>query len=140
MQAKLVHDLNATSAVEVGGLDYDVIVSTYEKINIDFFYTVDVDKALVILSHCVYDMSSEELILRHSAYQLLLLFVQFTKLVLEEDHTSLEMPCKMTTTDYGNWTKGSVKRMISKFFFKHLGNAMKEEASVRKVCGLVCAF
>ena len=58
MQAKHVHDLNATSATEVGSLDYDVIINAYDKINVDFFYTVDEDQALVILSHCVYDMSS----------------------------------------------------------------------------------
>ncbi|KAL5542673.1 hypothetical protein UlMin_010383 [Ulmus minor] len=121
--AKHVHDLNATSATEVGSLDYDVIINAYDKINVDFFYTVDEDQALVILSHCVYDMSSEELILRHSAYRLLLLFVEFSALILSGDNIN---------PDDGNWTKGSLMRIVRNFFLKHMSNAMKGEASFRK--------
>lgn len=132
MQAKFLRDLNATSATEVGALDYDTIVNTYEKINSNFFYTVHVDQALLILSHCVYDMSSGELILRHSAYRLLLSFVEFAALVLSEVENNLETAHSRTTGD-GYWTGGSIKRIISKFLLKHLGNAMKGEASVKKV-------
>ncbi|CAL9007485.1 unnamed protein product, partial [Prunus brigantina] len=58
--AKLVQDLNATSNTKLGSLDYDNVVSAYEKINVYIFYTIREDHALVILSHCVYDMLSEE--------------------------------------------------------------------------------
>ncbi|PON57236.1 Coatomer beta subunit [Trema orientale] len=129
--AKLVRDLNATSAMEVGALDYDTIINSYERINANFFYTVQEDQTLLILSHCVYDMSSEELILRHSAYRLLLSFVEFAALVLSVVENNLEMPHSRTTGD-GYWTGGSIKRIISKFLLKHLGNAMKGEASVKK--------
>ena len=69
MQAKLISELNATSVMEMGGLDYDTIVHAYEKMSMEFFYTIPENQALVILSHCVYDMSSNELTLRHSAYR-----------------------------------------------------------------------
>lgn len=131
MQAKLLHDLNATSATEVGGLDYDTIINAYEKINVDFFYTVPEEQSLLVLSHCVFDMSSEELILRHTAYKSLLLFVEFTSLILGEVEDDLERPCKRTNDGY--WTRGSIKRVMSKFLLKHLGNAMMGEASVKKV-------
>lgn len=127
--AKLLHDLNATSATEVGGLDYDTIINAYEKINVDFFYTVPEEQSLLVLSHCVFDMSSEELILRHTAYKSLLLFVEFTSLILGEVEDDLERPCKRTNDGY--WTRGSIKRVMSKFLLKHLGNAMMGEASVK---------
>ncbi|PQP94090.1 hypothetical protein Pyn_25909 [Prunus yedoensis var. nudiflora] len=94
MQAKLVQDLNATSNTELGSLDYDNVVNAYEKISVDIFYTIRVDHALVILSHCVYDyMSSEELILRHSAYKSLRSFVEFAALILGQVvNNHCEMP------------------------------------------------
>ncbi|CAL9021172.1 unnamed protein product, partial [Prunus brigantina] len=58
--SKLVQDLNATCNIELGSLDYDNVVNAYEKISVNIFYTIREDHALVILSHCVYDMSSEE--------------------------------------------------------------------------------
>lgn len=92
MQANLLHELNAPSTSEMGGLDYDAILGAYEKINIDFFYDVQVEHALVILSHFVHDMSSEELILRQSAYRLLLLFVEFCGRILDRS-TKLVSAC-----------------------------------------------
>ncbi|KAL6970972.1 hypothetical protein U1Q18_030651 [Sarracenia purpurea var. burkii] len=86
--AKLVRELNSTSAMEMGGLDYDTIISAYEKINRDFFYTVGEKHALVILSHAVHDMSSEDLILRQSGYRSLLSFVEFSGEILDRELVS----------------------------------------------------
>ena len=66
----LISELNMTSVMETGGLDYDTIVHAYEKISMEFFYTIPENQALVILSRWIYDMSSNELILRHNAYRL----------------------------------------------------------------------
>ena len=134
--ATLMRDLNATSAIEVGGLDYDTIVNAYEKINADFFYTVHHDQTLVILSHCVFDMSSQELILRHSAYRLLLVFVEFAASLLIDVKDDCKMLHSRTASD-GGWTGESVKRIISKFLLRHLGSAMKGEDSVKRVRTLV---
>lgn len=127
MQAKLLHELNATSAVEMGGLDYDTILNAYEKIDVGFFYTVQEDHALVVLSHCVYDMSSDELILRHSAYKSLVSFVEFSVAILcGEDQN------QMTDSD-GCWTRACIHRIINKFLLRYMGNAMKKRSPVRKV-------
>ncbi|KAM6544664.1 hypothetical protein CsatB_025400 [Cannabis sativa] len=131
--AKLVCDLNATSTVEIGALDYDIIINSYEKISANsanFFYTVPEDQALLILSHCVYDMSSTELILRHSSYGLLLSFLEFAGEVLSHVENDLDMPPPKKIGDH--WTVGSIKRIINKFLLKHLGHAMKGDASLKK--------
>ncbi|KAM6565406.1 hypothetical protein CsatA_024534 [Cannabis sativa] len=131
--AKLVCDLNATSTVEIGALDYDIIINSYEKISANsanFFYTVPEDQALLILSHCVYDMSSTELILRHSSYGLLLSFLEFAGEVLSHVENDLDTPPPKKIGDH--WTVGSIKRIINKFLLKHLGHAMKGDASLKK--------
>ncbi|KAI3808247.1 hypothetical protein L1987_24196 [Smallanthus sonchifolius] len=80
--AKLLRELNATSPMEIDVLDYDVVIGAYEKINIDFFCGVREEQTLIILSHCVHDMSSLDLILRNSAYGLLLLFLEFCQKII----------------------------------------------------------
>lgn len=124
MQANLLHELNAPSTSEMGGLDYDAILGAYEKINIDFFYDVQVEHALVILSHFVHDMSSEELILRQSAYRLLLLFVEFCGRILDQEAKLEEEVC---------WSGACIQHIINKFLLKHMGDAMNKEATVQKV-------
>lgn len=124
MQAKLLRELNATSAMEMGGLDYDVVLNAYEKINIEFFYTVREEHASVILSHFVHDMSSDELILRQSAYRIMLLFVEFCGKILDE-----EVKC-----NEGHWSGACIRRMINGFLLKHMGDAMNKEAAAQKVC------
>ncbi|WCJ33154.1 ARM repeat superfamily protein [Euphorbia peplus] len=119
--AKLLRELNATSALEMGGLDYDAIINAYEQINVDFFLSLIEDHAILILSHCVYDMSSDDLIMRQSAYRSLLSFVEFSTLILGGE---------VSETD--NWTKSCVRRIMNKFLLKHMGNAVKEGSSIRK--------
>ncbi|KAM7486094.1 hypothetical protein LguiA_002103 [Lonicera macranthoides] len=121
--AKLLRELNETSALEMGGLDYDTVLGAYEKINIDFFYTVREEHASVILSHFVHDMSSEELILRQSAYRILLLFVDFCGKILNEE----------VKLNEGCWSGASVERMINNFLLKHMGDGMNKEAAAQKV-------
>ncbi|CAH9107367.1 unnamed protein product [Cuscuta epithymum] len=119
--AKLLHELNATSASEMGELDYDTIVAAYEKLNVDFFYTAEEEHALMILSNSVCDMSSEDLILRQSAFRVLASFIVFSGQTLE-----LEM--KPDQICSGPW----VVHIINTFLMKHMGHAMNKEGSVRK--------
>lgn len=120
--------------MEIGGLDFDTIVNTYEKINVDFFCTTPEEHALIVLSQCVHDMSSEELILRHSAYRSLLSFVEFSPSILGQGgighHESVD---NMTLSDNSCWTKVSIMRITNKFILKHMGRAMNRETSVKKV-------
>nr|GEV01026.1 hypothetical protein [Tanacetum cinerariifolium] len=80
--AKLLREFNATSATEMDALDYDIISGAYNKISIEFFCSVREEHALIILSHCVHDMSSHDLILRDSALGVLRTFIEFCKKVI----------------------------------------------------------
>ncbi|XP_047333762.1 small subunit processome component 20 homolog [Impatiens glandulifera] len=119
--AKLIHELNATSTTEVGSLDYDVIIGAYENIRSGFFQTVREEHALIFLSHAVHDMSSEELILRQSAYSLLLSFVEFSAEIIGVKKLD------------GCWTEACIHKIVNKFLLKHMGDAMTKESSVQKI-------
>ncbi|KAK1435340.1 hypothetical protein QVD17_01101 [Tagetes erecta] len=121
--ANLLRELNATSSMEIDVLDYDVIIGAYEKINIDFFCSVREEQTLVILSHCVHDMSSQDLILRNSAYRLLLLYIEFCQKII-----SGELESKS-----GCWSESGIQNTINNFFLKYMGDAMNRETSVIKV-------
>ncbi|XP_022722560.1 small subunit processome component 20 homolog isoform X3 [Durio zibethinus] len=131
--ARHVRQLNATSAFELDELDYDTIGKAYEEIGIGFFHAMPVEHALLILSQCVYDMSSEELILRHHAYRLLLTFLDFTAKILAQEVTDHhETAEEMMKDDEGCWTRACVQHIINKFLLKHLGVAISRRISVRK--------
>lgn len=121
--AKLLREFNAVSAMEIDALDYDVIIGAYEKIKIEFFCNVGQDQALAILSHCVHDMSSQDLILRNSAYRLLLLFLDFCNKILNAE---LE-------PNTGRWSESSIQNTVNYFLLKYMGEAMDKETSVKKV-------
>ncbi|KAK3414702.1 hypothetical protein EUGRSUZ_H00031 [Eucalyptus grandis] len=130
---KLINELNATSSMEIEGLDYDRITNAYEKISFDLFYSVEVDHALIILSQFVYDMSSDELILRHSAYRSLHAFIEFSTKIIDCETKGVEKtPEGMVVHDSSCWTKSSVERIVDKFLLKHLGGVMRKKASIRK--------
>lgn len=133
MQAKLLHDLNAISISEIDEFDYDTRINAYESINPEFFFTVGEDHALVILSHTVHDLSSEELILRQSAFRLLLSFVQFAALVLGCEPKKCQEPKVALETNDACLTKASVQHIINKFILKHMGEAMSKEISIQRV-------
>ena len=118
MQANILRGLNATSAMEMGGLDHDTVLSTYEKVNVKFFYTIGEKHALPILAHAVHDMSSEEMILRQSAFRLLLSFVEFSGEILN----AYPEPDRM-------WSRA----IVNSFLLKHMGNAMNKEGTGKKV-------
>ncbi|KAI3984708.1 hypothetical protein MKX01_039325 [Papaver californicum] len=129
--AKFVHDLNAMSISEMDELDYDTRINAYESVNSGFFYRLRKDHALVILSHTVHDLSSEELIIRQSASRLLLSFIQFSSKVLGSDPMDCEeMIEPMAASE--TWTKACVERIIKNFILKHMGEAMSREISIQR--------
>ncbi|KAK7331456.1 hypothetical protein VNO77_25681 [Canavalia gladiata] len=127
--AKLLRQLNATSTL--GWLDHDVILNAYRIINIDFFRNIQVEHALLILSHCVHDMSSEETTFMCSAHSSLLSFVDFSALILcQEENGEEELSVMKYTNDC--WTKSCIQRIAKKFLLKHMSNAMDGSLSVKK--------
>ncbi|GAB2295684.1 hypothetical protein Dimus_029838 [Dionaea muscipula] len=127
--ALLLCQLNATSSVEMGELDYDTVVSAYDKIDVHYFANVRVDHALVILSHCIHDMSSEDLLLRHCAYRSLQSFVEFCASVCSQDQPVSD---HIMQVDDSDWTKACIQRLVNKFLLKHMGNIITKGTSDRK--------
>ncbi|KAK8473806.1 hypothetical protein PHAVU_001G253000 [Phaseolus vulgaris] len=127
--AKLLRQLNTTSTL--GWLDHDAILDAYRIINIDFFRNVQVEHALLILSHCVHDMSSEETTFMCSAHSSLLSFVDFSALILHEEGNSEEHMSGMKNID-SCWTKSCILRVAKKFLLKHMADAMDGSLSVIK--------
>ncbi|RZC52306.1 hypothetical protein C5167_020735 [Papaver somniferum] len=129
--AKFVHDLNAMSMSEMDELDYDTRINAYESVNSGFFYRLRKDHTLVILSHAVHDLSSEELIIRQSAYRLLLSFIQFSSEVLGSDPMDCEEMIEPVVASE-TWTKEYVESIIKNFILKHMGEAMSREISIQR--------
>ena len=123
MQAKILCKLCKAAAEVMNGLDHDgTVLSPYEEVNVEFFYTIEEKHALSILALAVNDMSSEETVLRQSAYQLLLSFVEFSGKILNGSLESNQM-----------WSRASIRKMINNFLLKHMGNAMNKEGTRKKV-------
>ncbi|XP_073124564.1 uncharacterized protein [Henckelia pumila] len=120
--ARILRELNASSEMEIGGLDYDKVICAYDKITVEFFYTIQEEHALVILAHSIQDMSSEELILRQSAFRLLLNFIEFCGKILNGSLNSDEV-----------WSVAGIQHLANKFILKHMGNAMGKEGPAQKV-------
>lgn len=137
LQAKRVRKLNSTSETELDDLDYDTILKAYAETDAEFFCRIQEKQALVILSHCVYDMSSGESTLRHGAYRSLVSFVEFSAIIIGEQDKSNEASLVNMATATG-WMKESIHRITSKFLLKHMGNSMKEEAFIKRVPLLTC--
>ncbi|CAL0335754.1 unnamed protein product [Lupinus luteus] len=127
--AKLLRQLNATTSL--GWVDHDTILNAYSSINTDFFRTVQVEHALLLLSHCVRDMSSEETTFMRSAYSSLLSFVEFSSVILRQDGNSEQELSIIKNTD-DCWTKSCIQRIAKKFLLKHLADAMDGSLSIIK--------
>ncbi|XP_021894298.1 U3 small nucleolar RNA-associated protein 20 [Carica papaya] len=130
--AKLIRELNSTSKMEVDGLDDDAIINTYERIDVQFFITIGEEHTSVILSQCVFDMSSEELVLRQSAYSIVLSFIEFCVLMLGQENGRQYESGEMGTFDGNRWTRACILRLINKCLLKHIGDAMSQGNSVKK--------
>ncbi|XP_047962279.1 small subunit processome component 20 homolog [Salvia hispanica] len=121
--AKILCKLCKAAAEVMNGLDHDgTVLSPYEEVNVEFFYTIEEKHALSILALAVNDMSSEETVLRQSAYQLLLSFVEFSGKILNGSLESNQM-----------WSRASIRKMINNFLLKHMGNAMNKEGTRKKI-------
>lgn len=117
----------------MGDLDFDIILDAYDRITTDFFFGVTDDQALVILSHCIYDINSDELILRQSAYKSLMSFVEFSALIIEEEKNDQEAPGQAMAVDHSYWTVNHIQLIVNKFLLKHMEDAMSKGTTMQKV-------
>ncbi|KAI0527474.1 hypothetical protein KFK09_003075 [Dendrobium nobile] len=139
--ARLLRDLTAVSSMDIGEFDYDTRISAYEKINPELFSFLGVNHALLILSHCIYYMSSDELILRQCASKSLQAFVQFASSYLKTDAKNSythDAVCNQSsgpaveTSIETNWTKACILWIINDVLLKNMKEALTKEISIQK--------
>uniref|UniRef100_A0A0D9V2B9 Uncharacterized protein n=1 Tax=Leersia perrieri TaxID=77586 RepID=A0A0D9V2B9_9ORYZ len=127
--AMLMRDLNAVSTSELGEIDYDTRIKAYDMIQPESFLGMRKEHVGAILSHCVYDMSSEELIFRQSASRALQSFLDFSASVMNNE----SKPSIETENDSsGITTKGSIQQILEKTYLHNMGAAMSKDISIQK--------
>lgn len=143
--AKLVRELNAVSSSDIDELDYDTRSGAYNVIRPQLFSQLRVDHAVVVLSHCVYDMSSEELIFRQSASRSLQSFIEFASSILSRDvkdsqemlsHDRAGLVTKNlvpdTVDNSTTWSNSCIQQIIKRTFLQNMGKAMGKDISIQK--------
>ncbi|XP_073005480.1 uncharacterized protein [Typha latifolia] len=134
--ARLLRELNAVSAQELGEVDYDTRIKAYDAINRDLFSQMKEEHAVAILSHCVYDMSSGELIFRQSASRALQTFLEFVSsvpdMLLHDGSSKISTDLKSAEDNIGTWTKTCIHRIVEKTYLQNMGEAMKKDISIQK--------
>ncbi|KAJ7564585.1 hypothetical protein O6H91_02G024400 [Diphasiastrum complanatum] len=82
--ADILADMNAMSRTTVGEYDYDARLNAYARVTASFLAQLRRTECLLLLSHFVHDMASEDMSLRHSASNCLQLFVRFAATLSED--------------------------------------------------------
>lgn len=94
-----------------------------------------------ILSHCVYDMSSEELILRQSASRALQSFLDFSASVMNNDVSKYSIDDKSRETNTKSiCTMDCIQKILEKTYLHNMGVAMTKDMSIQKVCMYLLIF
>ncbi|XP_010938573.1 uncharacterized protein [Elaeis guineensis] len=143
--ATLLHELNAVSSSEIGELDYDKRIGAYDTIRPELFTQLREEHALAVLSHCIYDMSSDELIFRQSASRALLSFIHFAGSIVNGEtsdcrelhvHDGAQEDATDQTVEKNNtsstWTKACVQQIVKKTLLQNMGEAMSKDISIQK--------
>ena len=91
-----------------------------------------------ILSHCVYDMSSEELIFRQSASRALQSFLDFSASVMNNDESKYSVETADDKSGENNsrniCTMSCIEKILEKTYLHNMGVAMTKDVSIQKVC------
>jgi U3 small nucleolar RNA-associated protein 20 len=136
MQASLMRDLNAVSTSELGELDYDTRLKAYDKVQPQLFLGMREGHLSAILSRCVYDMSSEELIFRQIASRALQSFLDFSSSVMNNEskhsgETADFEPGENNTKNIS--TKGYIQQILEKTYLHNMGVAMTKDINSKGV-------
>ncbi|VVA98294.1 unnamed protein product [Arabis nemorensis] len=122
--AKCVREMNAISPMEVDDLDYETIVNAYGKIDADFFNKTLPQHMMIILSQCIYNISSEELSLKDSARNLLGSFIEFLASILCQEGSGQSDIGKEVAKADASWTRDGILWIVNKFLLQHIGDAI----------------
>uniref|UniRef100_K3XDN4 Uncharacterized protein n=1 Tax=Setaria italica TaxID=4555 RepID=K3XDN4_SETIT len=133
--AGLIRDLNAVSTSELGELDYDTRLNAYDKVNPQLFLGLTEEHVGAILSHCVYDMSSEELIFRQSASRALQAFLDFSASVMNNDESKYSIETADVSGENNTrniCTRNCIQKILEKTYLHNMGVAMAKDVSIQK--------
>uniref|UniRef100_A0A453EZ34 HTH arsR-type domain-containing protein n=2 Tax=Aegilops tauschii subsp. strangulata TaxID=200361 RepID=A0A453EZ34_AEGTS len=132
--ARLLRDLNAVSTSELGELDYDMRIRAYDTVQPQLFHGMQEEHIGAILSHCVYDMSSDELIFRQSASRALQSFLGFSASVMNSDPGGSVETATVKPGDNSRniCTKGRIQQILERTYLHNMGTAMSKDISVQK--------
>ena len=90
-----------------------------------------------ILSHCVYDMSSEELIFRQSASRALQSFLEFSVSLMNNDESKYSIETADDKSGENNTrnicTMSCIEKILEKTYLHNMGVAMTKDVSIQKV-------
>ncbi|KAL0795429.1 hypothetical protein Bca101_066806 [Brassica carinata] len=130
--AKCVSDMNSTSPMEVDDLDYETIMDSYAKIDVDFFNECSEQHMMIILSQSLYNITSKEVILRDCACNLLCTFIEFSASILCQEASAHSDIGKEVPKSVASWTGDHVLWIMNKFILKHIGDAVNKGISIGK--------
>lgn len=129
MQARLLRELNAVSSSKIGEIDFDTRKNAYISLVPHKFSSFKEEHVLTVLSHCIYDMSCTESVLRQCAYESLRSFIQFAASALDSNGEDCE-----DITNNSTWTKAGIQRIIKKIYLQNIGEAICKNISIQRVC------
>ncbi|KAG2589626.1 small subunit processome component 20 homolog [Panicum virgatum] len=134
--AGFIRDLNAVSTSELGELDYDTRLNAYDKVKPQLFLGLTEEHVGAILSHCVYDMSSEELIFRQSASRALQSFLEFSVSLMNNDESKYSIETADDKSGENNTrnicTMSCIEKILEKTYLHNMGVAMTKDVSIQK--------
>jgi hypothetical protein len=153
LQANQLADLNAMSTSTIEEFDYNRRLQAYERMDTPFFSHLNRPMALLILSHVVYDMGSDDMSLRHSSSSCLQAFVRFASSLPEEEcpedlrgvNRVFMVESEVATGNalyetveegldvlekHPKGEAGSVRSLVERFLLPHVRNGMASELLV----------
>ncbi|CAN8326706.1 unnamed protein product [Cochlearia groenlandica] len=130
--AKRIRDMNAISAMEVDDLDYEKIVNAYLEIDADFFSKSSEQHTMIILSQSIYNISSESIMLRGSAQNLLSSFIDFSASILCQEASACSGFGKEAKIAGATWTGDRVLFILRTFILKQISDAMSKGGIMKK--------
>ena len=136
-QAELISDLNAISVSIVGEYDYDRRLQAYGRLSAGLFWNISYNQATLLISQAMYDIKSDDISIRHSASNCLVIYINFLRSVHTEHQNVSHIETKLCDTSddsHTSWRLDSVQMSVQKLLLPNVRKSMSaEEMSVRRV-------
>ena len=124
----------------VGEYDYERRLQAYVRLSAELFSNINYNQATLLISQAVYDIKSEDISIRHSASNCLLIYIHFLRSVYAEHDKDINVLDKeissCATNDNSNtsWGLECVQISVQKLLLPNIRKSMSaEEMAVRRV-------